>query len=146
MHMEVCVEIMNIGYSKSFSSLGAISLLPVQGKPLPGKPLSGKMVVPHFWMVHLVSLITPKRIEPITWDWSHFKDILEENMINSQNEGWGALGDPRGASKDQKWPKLAKIDQNYEFSEFCHHPFHSGKSFSLFLHGFNAERVVENGR
>ena len=35
-------------------------------------PLSGKVVVPHFWIVHLVSLITPKQIEPITWDWSHF--------------------------------------------------------------------------
>ena len=26
--------------------------------------------------------IAPKRIEPMTWDWSHFEDILEENMVN----------------------------------------------------------------
>ena len=35
------------------------------------------------------ALITPKGIDPITWDWSHFENILEENMVNFQNEGWG---------------------------------------------------------
>ena len=52
-------------------------------------------------IVHLVSLIAPKWIGPITWDWSHFEDILEENRLNSQNEGWGPLGSPTGAVKDQ---------------------------------------------
>ena len=37
--------------------------------------------------VGLVSLITPKRIEPITWEWSHFENILKENAMNFQNEG-----------------------------------------------------------
>ena len=41
---------------------------------------------------------------------------------------------------------MAKIDQNQEFSEFCHHPFHSGKNFLFFLHGSNAEKVVHNRR
>ena len=52
-------------------------------------PLPGKVVVPHFWIVHLVSLIAPKRIEPVTWNWSHFDDILKENMVNLLNEGQG---------------------------------------------------------
>ena len=37
--------------------------------------IEGKVVVPHYWIVHLVSLIAPKRIESITWDWSHFEHI-----------------------------------------------------------------------
>ena len=45
----------------------------------------------------------------MSWGWSHFEDILEENMLNFQNEGWGPLGDPTGAQEDQKWPKLTKI-------------------------------------
>ena len=57
---------------------------------------------PHFWIVHLVSLITPERIEPITWNWSHFKDISEVNTVNFRNECWGPLGNPTGAPKDQK--------------------------------------------
>ena len=44
------------------------------------------LMVTHFWIVHLVSLITPKRIEPITWDVSHFEDILKENKVNFQNK------------------------------------------------------------
>ena len=67
----------------------------------------------------------------MTWGWSHFEDILEENMVNLQNEGWGPLGDLTGAPKG---PKMAKIDQNLEFIGFCHHLFHSGKEFSLLLH------------
>ena len=47
-------------------------------------------------IVHLVSLIAPKRIEPITWDWSHFEDILKENMVNFKIRGKGSLEDPRG--------------------------------------------------
>ena len=45
-----------------------------------------------------------------------------------------------------KGSKVAKIDQNLEFFGFCHHPFHSGKNFSLLLHWSNAKRVVENER
>ena len=37
--------------------------------------IEGKVVVPHYWIVHLVSLIAPKQIESITWDWSHFELI-----------------------------------------------------------------------
>ena len=37
--------------------------------------IEGKVVVPHYWIVHLVSLIAPKRIESITWNWSHFEHI-----------------------------------------------------------------------
>ena len=48
---------------------------------------------------HLVSLIIPKRIDPITWYWSHFENVLKENMVHFQNEGWGALRDPTGAPK-----------------------------------------------
>jgi hypothetical protein len=44
-------------------------------------------MVPHFWTFYLVALITPKRIELITWDWSHFKEIFKENLINFPNEG-----------------------------------------------------------
>ena len=94
-------------------------------------------------IVHLVSLIAPKRIEPITWDWSHFEDILKENMVNLLNKWWGA---PRGPHRGPKGPKMDKTDQNLELFRFCHHPFHSGKDFSLLLHWFNAERVVENER
>ena len=65
-------------------------------------PLPLMVVVPHFWIVLFVSLITLKRIELITRDWSQFEDILVENMINYQNEGWGPLGDPTGAPKYQK--------------------------------------------
>ena len=79
----------------------------------------------------------------MTWDWSHFEDILEENMVNLQNEGWGPLGDLTGAPKG---PKMANIDQNLEFIGFCHHRFHSGKNFLLFSHWSNAEIVVENDR
>ena len=71
-----CLEMMEIGYSKSFRSLGAILLL-----------------------------LPPSTVKPITWEWSHFEDILEENTLNSQNEGWGPLGSPTGAVKDQNWPK-----------------------------------------
>ena len=67
--------------------------------------LPGKVVVPHYWIVHLVSLIAPKRIEPITWDWSHFEDILKENMMYFQNEGWGA---PRGSQGGPKGPQMTK--------------------------------------
>ena len=63
-------------------------------------------MVPHFRIVLLVSLITLKRIELITRDWSQFEDILVENMINYQNEGWGPLGDPTGAPKFQKMTKI----------------------------------------
>ena len=65
------------------------------------------MVVPHFWIVHLVSLITHEWIELLTWDWSHFEDILEENMIDFQNKGKGA---PRGPHGGPKGPpqKIAK--------------------------------------
>ena len=45
-------------------------------------PPSPQVVVPHFWIVHLVSLITHEWIELLTWDWSHFEDILEENTAN----------------------------------------------------------------
>ena len=90
-------------------------------------PLLGKVVVPHFWVVHLVSLIAPKRIEPIIWNWSQFENILEKNMVNFQNKGWGA---PTEAPMDQKWPKLTHL----EFFGFCHHLFHSGKRFLLLLH------------
>ena len=76
-------------------------------------------MVPHFLIVPLVSLITPKRIEPITWDWSHFEDILEENMVYLQNEGLGPLRDLTGAPKG---PNMAKIDQNLEFLRFCYRP------------------------
>ena len=41
---------------------------------------------------------------------------------------------------------MSKIDQNLEFFGFCHHPFHSGKRYSLLLHWSNPERVVENER
>ena len=44
------------------------------------------LMVPYFWIVYLVSLITPKRIEPITWNGSHFEDILKENKVNFQNK------------------------------------------------------------
>ena len=47
-------------------------------------------------------------------------------MVNFQNEGYGAPREPHGAPKG---PKMAKIDQNLEFSGFCRHPFHSGKNF-----------------
>ena len=62
-------------------------------------PILGKLVAPHFWMVHLVSLIAPKRIEPITWNRSQFEDILEENMVNFQNKVWEALREPNGGPK-----------------------------------------------
>ena len=58
---------------------------------------------------------------------------------------WG-VGAPRGPHGGPKGSKMAKIDQNIEFSDFCHHPFHSGKDFSIFLHRSNKERVAENGR
>ena len=58
---------------------------------------------------------------------------------------WG-VGAPRGPHGGPKGSKMAKIDQNLEFSDFCHHPFHSGKDFSIFLHRSNKERVAENGR
>jgi len=61
----------------------------------------------------------------MTWDWSHFEDISEENMINFQNEGYGAPREPHGAPKG---PKIVKIDQNLEFSGFCHHTSHSEKN------------------
>ena len=70
----------------------------------------------------LLWLITSKRFEIETWGWSHFEDILEENMLNFQNEGWRA---PRGSHGGPKGPKMAKIDLNLEFLRFCH-PFHSG--------------------
>ena len=57
----------------------------------------------------LLWLITSKRFEIESWDWSHFEDILEDNLLNFQDEGWGPLGDPTGAQEDQKWPKLTKI-------------------------------------
>ena len=63
---------MEIGYSTSFRSLGAILLL-----------------------------LPPSTVKPITWEWSHFEDILGDNTVNSQNEGWGPLGSPTGAVKDQ---------------------------------------------
>ena len=66
----------------------------------PPPPLLGKVVVPHYWIVLLVSLIAPKRIEPITWDWSHIEDILEGNMVNFQNEGKRVPRGPHGAPKD----------------------------------------------
>ena len=87
----------------------------------PPPPLSGKAVVPHFWIVHLVSLIAPKRIEPITWNWYQFEDILEENMVNFQNKWWGASRGPHGGPNGLKWPKLTKI---LNFLGFGHHPFH----------------------
>ena len=55
---------------------------PVPHRAAIPSPLSGKVVVPRFWIVHLNSLKSPKQIEPITWDWSHFEDILEENMVD----------------------------------------------------------------
>ena len=73
------------------------------------------------------SFFNPKRIEPLTWNWSQFEDILEENMVNFQDKGCGA---PKGAPMDQKWQKLT----NLEFFGFCHHPFHSGKKILLLLH------------
>ena len=60
-----------------------MTIEPVLHRP----PLPGKVVVHHLWIVNLISLITPKRIYLIIWDWSHFKNILEENMVNIQNEG-----------------------------------------------------------
>jgi hypothetical protein len=38
----------------------------------------------------------------------------------------------KGVPKDQKWPKMAKIDQNFEYLLFCSHPIHSGNKFSSF--------------
>ena len=73
-------------------------------------------MVPHYGMVHNVSLIAPKRIEPITWEWSHIEDILEENMVNFQNEGKGVPRGPHGAPKDQKWSKLNKILNFLDFT------------------------------
>ena len=55
---------------------------PVPHRAATPSPLSGKVVVPRFWIVHLVSLIASNWIEPITWDWSLFEDILEENTVN----------------------------------------------------------------
>ena len=87
-------------------------ILPIATTPL----LPGKVVIPHYGMVHNVSLIAPKRIEPITWDWSHIEDILEENMVSFQNEGKGVPREPQGASKDQKWSKLNKILNFLDFT------------------------------
>ena len=64
---------------------------------------------PDFSIVRLISLKTPKRIESITWDWTHYEDILEEIMVNFQYEGLGVPRDPTGAPKDQKWQKWTKI-------------------------------------
>ena len=90
-------------------------------------PFPGKVVVPHFWIVLLVSLMTPKRIELITRDWSEIEDILEKSMINFQNEEWGGpWGTPRG-------PQRTKNDQILTFLGFCHHPSHSGRIFLLLL-------------
>ena len=74
---------------------------------------SGYVVVPHFWIVHLVSLIAPKRIEPVTWNCSHFEYVLEENMVNFQNKGWRA---PRGPHRDPRGPKMAKIMNLLDFA------------------------------
>ena len=82
----------------------SISIEPVPRWPIaPSHP--GKVVVPHYWIVHLVCLIAPKWIEPITWDWSHFEDILKENMMYFQNEGWRA---PRGFQGGPKGPQMTK--------------------------------------
>ena len=55
----------------------------------------------------LLWLITSKRFEIETWGWSHFKDIIKDNMVNFQNEGWGAPKGPDRGLKDQKWPKMS---------------------------------------
>ena len=70
-----------------------------------GPPPHSPERFPDFFIVRLVSLMAPKRIESITWDWTHFEDILEEIMINFQYEGLGVPRDPMGAPKDQKWQK-----------------------------------------
>ena len=63
-------------------------------------------------------------------------------MVNFQNEGYGALGDPTGAPKDQKWPKLTKI----LIFDFATIHFTQVKQISLLLHLSNAESVVEKER
>ena len=77
----------------------------------------------------LLWLITSKRFEIETWGLSHFEDFSKKNIVNFQNEEWGASRGPHGGPKV---PKMAKIDQNLEFLGFCHHPYHSGKRFVLF--------------
>ena len=74
-----------------------------------GPPTYSPERFPHFSIACLVSLMTPKRIESITWDWTHYEDILEEIMVNFQYEELGVPRDPTGAPKDQKWQKWTKI-------------------------------------
>ena len=77
-------------------------------------PLPGKMV-PYFWIVHLVSLITPKR-------------LIQYGTLPK----WG-VGGPRGPHGSSKAPKMAKIDQNHDFKDFAAIHFTQVQSF-LLLH------------